>query len=46
MNEYLKPFVAARNTRASATLEELALVIPRCKTDPFSRLFEPAALSL
>ena len=29
MNEYLKHFVAVRNTRPSATLDELALVIPR-----------------
>ena len=31
MNEYLNNFVAARNTRASAALYELDLVIPRCR---------------
>ena len=43
MNEYLNNFVAARNTRASAALGELALVIPRCRIDQFSRPFLPAA---
>ena len=42
MNEYLNHFVVARNTRASAALSELALVIPRCRTDQFSRPFLPA----
>ena len=37
INEYLHQFVAARNTRTSAALGELALVIPGCKTDQFSR---------
>ena len=32
MNEYLLHFVAARNTRASVALGELAVVIPRCRT--------------
>ena len=31
MNKYLKRFIAARNTRASAALEEMACVIPRCR---------------
>ena len=35
MNEYMKHLVAARNTRAL----ELALVIPRSRTDQFSRSF-------
>ena len=43
MNEYLNPFVAAQNTGASCALGELALVIKRCRTDQFSRLFVPAA---
>ena len=38
--------VAARNARASAALDELALVIPRCKTDEFSWAFLPAAFCL
>ena len=42
MNECLKLFVAARNTKTSAALGELALVISRCITDQFSR-FLPAA---
>ena len=33
MNGYLNYFVAARNTRASAALGGLALVILRCRTD-------------
>ena len=33
MNEYLKHFVAVRNARASAAQGELALLIPRCRTD-------------
>ena len=33
MNEYLHHFVVARNTRVSAVLGELALVIPRYRTD-------------
>ena len=36
MNECLNHFFAARNTRASAVIGELALVIPRSKTDKFS----------
>ena len=39
MNEYLNPFVATRNTRSLASVDELALVIPRCKTDQLSRSF-------
>ena len=46
MNEYLNHFVAARNTRASAALNELALVIPLCRTDQFNRSFLPAAVRL
>ena len=41
INQYLKHFVAARNTRASAALGELALVISRCRTDQLSRSFLP-----
>ena len=43
MNKYLKHFVAARNTRSSVTLGEVALAISRCRTDQFSRSFLPAA---
>ena len=40
----LEHFVVASNTRASAALVDLALVIPRCKIDQFSRSFLPAAI--
>ena len=43
MNEYLKHFVAARNTRASAALDE---VIQGCRTDPFSPSFLPVTVRL
>ena len=43
MNGYLNDFVATRNTRASASQGEFALVLPRCRTDQFSRSFLPAA---
>ena len=33
IKEYLNHFVVARNTRASAALGELALLIPLCRTD-------------
>ena len=33
LHEYLHHFVAARSTRASVALGELALVIPRCRID-------------
>ena len=49
MNEYLNHFVAACNTRASAALCEVILVIPKLphnRTDYFSRLFLPAAVRL
>ena len=46
VNEYLNYFIAARNTRASADLGDLALVIPRCRTDQFSRPFLPATVLL
>ena len=36
MNEYLHNFIVARNARASAALDEIALVISRCGTDQFS----------
>ena len=39
MNEYLKHLDATRNTRASAAVGELALVIPFCRTDQFSPSF-------
>ena len=45
-NEYLNRFIAARNTRASTALGELALVIPRCRTDQFSRSFLPTVVRL
>ena len=38
--------MAAHNTRASAALGELTLVIPRCRTDQFSRSFVPAVARL
>ena len=43
MNRYLKHYVTARNTRASAALGEMVLVIPHCRTDYFSWSFLPAA---
>ena len=46
MNEYLNYFVAARITRASAAISELALVIPRFRTDQFYRSFLTAAVPL
>ena len=46
MSEYLNHFIAARNTRASAALGELAFVIPGCRTDQFSRSLLPAAVRL
>ena len=39
-------FVAARNTSDSAALGELALVIPRCRTDQLCRSFLPTTLYL
>ena len=36
MNEYLHHFIATRDTRASAALGKLALMMLRCKTDKFS----------
>ena len=45
-HEYLHYFVAARNTKASAALDEIALLIPRCRTDQFSQSFLPAAVRL
>ena len=44
MTEYLKHFVAARHTTASPGLGKLALMIPRCRTNQFSRSFLPAAV--
>ena len=44
VNKYLDNFVASRNTRASATLGELGLEIPRCRTDQFNRPFLSAAV--
>ena len=46
MNEYLKHFAAARNSRASAALGKVALVIPRCRIDQFSRSLMSAAVRL
>ena len=44
INEYLNHFVAFRNVIASSALGELALAIPRCRTDQFSRVFLPATV--
>ena len=46
MIEYLHHFVAARNTRASVALGELAMGIPRCRTDQVTQPFLPAAVRL
>ena len=46
MNEYLNCFVVARNTGASATLGEFALMIKRCRTNHCSRSSLPAAVHL
>ena len=46
MNEYLQHLLAARNTRTSAALGDLALVSSRCRIDQFSRLLLPTAVSL
>ena len=46
MNEYLNYLVATCNTRATAALDELALVFPRCRTEQFSRSFLPAVVRL
>ena len=43
MNGYLNNFVAASNATASAALGQLALAIPRCRTEQFSRAVLPAA---
>ena len=45
-DKYLHHFVATHNTRASTALGELALVIPCCRTDQFSRSFLPATVLL
>ena len=46
MNESLKNFVAARNTRVSAALCKLALVISHCRTDQSSWSFSSAVVPL
>ena len=46
LHEYLHHFVTARNTRVSAALCELVLVIPRCRTEQFSLSFLPVAARL
>ena len=46
MHGYLNHFIAARITRALAALGDLALVNPRCRPNPFSRLFLPSAARL
>ena len=46
INEYLHQFVASRNSRSSAALGKLHLVISHCRTDQFSRSFLPAAMPL
>ena len=45
LHEYLHHFVAARATRTSVARGELAVLIPRCKTDQCSWLFLLAAFS-
>ena len=44
IHEYLYRFVAAHNIRASAALDELISMIPRCRSDKFRRSFRPAAV--
>ena len=46
MKEYLKQFVAVRNTGASVALGEFALVIQRCRIDQFNGSFLPADVHL
>ena len=46
LHKHLQHFVAARITRASTALRELALVIPRCRTNQFVRPFLPVAVRL
>ena len=46
MNEKLNNFVAPRTTDDSTALGELTLVIPRCRTNRFSRSFLPATVRL
>ena len=46
MHEYLHHFLAARNTGASAAMDELILVIPRRTTDKFSMSFLRATIRL
>ena len=46
MHEYLYYFIAARNSRASAAVSELALMIPRCRIDQFSQSFLPSDVHL
>ena len=46
LHTYLHHFVATRNSRDSAALCELALVILSKRNDQFSRLFLPFAVSL
>ena len=43
LNKYLKHFVVTRNTRTSAALGEMVLMIPGCRTDQFSQSFLPVA---
>ena len=46
LHEYLHHLVVARNSRVAAALDELAVVISRCRTDQFNRSFLPAAICL
>ena len=46
MHVYLHRLITVRNTRASAALGELALVMPSRRTDQFSRLYLPSAVRL
>ena len=46
MNESQHYFVPLRNTRESAALCQLALVIPRRRTNEFNRLFYTVAVRL
>ena len=46
LHENLHYFVAALNSRALAALGDLALVMPRCRTDKLRRSFFSAAVHL
>ena len=46
LNEYMNSFIVTRNTRVTSILGELSLVIPRCGTDQFNRLYLLPAVHL